>query len=278
MFTERVGRVTHGWRLAKKSLVVAREDGSLVTLTVLGAISACAIGLALLIPAVIADRDGQSGVAVVLGALAVYLATATGVFFAVALASCAADVLDGKDATVPGGIRVAFSRLHVILGWALVLPFVHLAIRLLTRRAPIGGILGAAADAAWSVATFLVIPILALDRLGPIEAVGHSASLLRQQWGGQIAGRAWIGGFFFLLGALPAGSLIALGVATGSEAIGIVLVVIGVLIGVAGLMLARTASAVFAVALYRYAKGEGATGPFGPDELQAAVVPKRASW
>src|SRR5207253_4533742 len=102
LFTQPVGRMGQGWQLAKKSLFVVRKDGSLVALTILGGISAAAIGLALFIPAALAGHNGSSGVAVLLGALGAYLATATGVFFAVALASCAAEVLDGKDATVGG--------------------------------------------------------------------------------------------------------------------------------------------------------------------------------
>lgn len=273
MFTPGVGRIGQGWGLAKQSLVVVREDGSLVALTILGGISAGAIGLALLIPAVVVNHDGNHGIAILLGALGAYLATATGVFFAVALASCAADVLDGKDATVAGGVRVATSRLHVILAWALVLTTVNLVIQALRERGGLlGAILGGAANVAWSVATFLVIPILALEGLGPLDALKRSTSLFRQRWGEQLVGRAAVGLVFFVLAVLPAMLLVAIGVGAGSKGLGVALVVIGVLVGVAGIVLGQTASSVFAVALYRYAAGEGPTGPFGPDDLQGSVV------
>lgn len=167
-----------------------------------------------------------------------------------------------------GGIRV------VILGWALVLTTVNLAIQLLRRGGLVGEILSGVADVAWSVATFLVIPILALEGLGPIDAIKRSAALFRQRWGEQLVGRAWIGGIFFLAGILPAVLLVILGVATGSKAIGIALVVIGVIIGVAGIVLGQTVSSVFAVVLYRYAAGEGGMGPFFPEELHSVVIRK----
>jgi hypothetical protein len=52
------------------------------------------------------------------------------------------------------------------------------------------------------------------------------------------------------------------------------LLVLAILIAVAAGILGSAARAVFAVALYRYATGAGATGPFTEQDLERAVVRK----
>ena len=50
----------------------------------------------------------------------------------------------------------------------------------------------------WSLATFLVVPVLVAEGLGPIDAVRRSSQLLKRTWGEQIAGNVGVGAVFFL--------------------------------------------------------------------------------
>jgi len=52
---------------------------------------------------------------------------------------------------------------------------------------------------AWNLATFLVVPVLVAEEVGPFEAVKRSAQLLKRTWGEQIVGNLSIGGIFGLL-------------------------------------------------------------------------------
>ena len=52
---------------------------------------------------------------------------------------------------------------------------------------------------AWSVATFLVVPVLVVEKVGPLDAIKRSASLLRKTWGEQLVGNFGIGLVFGLL-------------------------------------------------------------------------------
>jgi hypothetical protein len=269
--------MAQGWELAKRSLVVIREDGALAALTVLGGLSALAIGAALWIPAAFLYSDDRHVIAAILAAIGVYVATAAGVFFAVALAAATADVLDGRDATVASGVRAASRRLGPILAWALVLTTVNLLIQALRERAgPLGQIVAGVGAAAWSVVTFLVVPIIALEGLGPRAALGRSTSLFRERWGEQLLGRAAVGLAFFVFGVLPAAALVGVGLAIDS-AFGYALAAIGIVLGVAASVLGQTASAVFAVALYRFAAGAGATGPFDEAQLGSAIRARGAA-
>ncbi len=188
-------------------------------------------------------------------------------------------MLDGRNATVRGGTAVASAHLGAIAGWALVLTTVNLVIQALRSRAGIiGSLLLGAATVAWGLATFLVVPIVALEGLGPLAALDRSSSLFRQKWGEQLVGTASIGVLFALLGTLPAVALMFLGFASGSGALAIALVVAGVLIAVAAGVLGSAARAVFSVALYRYASGTGATGPFTERDLESAVARKGSGF
>ena len=270
-----MGRIASGWHLATVSLRVVRGDGSLSVLVVLGGIASGATALAFLVPAAVAYSIEERWLAGLLAVVGTYLATLVATYFAVALAAASAEVLDGREATVRGGTAVASARLGAIAGWALVLTTVNLVIRALRSRAGVvGNLLLGAATVAWGLATFLVVPVVALEGLGPLAALDRSATLFRERWGEQLVGTASIGVLFAVLGTLPAVVMIFLGFASGSTALAIVLVVVGVLVAVAAGVLGSAARAVFAVALYRYASGSGATGPFTVGDLESAVARK----
>jgi hypothetical protein len=270
-----MGWIGAGWHLAKLSLRVVRSDGSLSVLVVLGGIASAAVGIAFFVPAAVAYSIDETWLAAVIAVVGVYLATVAATYFAVALAAAAADVLDGRDATVRGGTAVAGRNVGAILGWAVVLTTVNLVLQALRERAGLLGtlLLGAAA-VAWGLATLLMVPILALEGLGPLAALKRSTTLFRQKWGEQLVGTASIGLIFTLLGTVPAVLLGSLGIASGSTALAVVLIGLGVLIAVAAGVLGSAARAVFAVALYRFAAGTGATGPFTAHDLERAVTRK----
>ncbi len=274
-----MGRIARGWYLATVSLRVVRSDGTLSVLVVLGGIASGATALGFLVPAAVAYSIEEKWLAGVIAVVGVYLATLVATYFAVALAAACAEVLDGRNATVRGGTAVASAHLGAIAGWALVLTTVNLVIQALRSRAGIiGSLLLGAATVAWGLATFLVVPIVALEGLGPLAALERSTSLFRQKWGEQLVGTASIGVLFALLGTVPAVALMLLGFASGSTAVAVALVVIGVLIAVVAGVLGSAARAVFSVALYRYASGTGSTGPFTERDLDSAVARKGSGF
>ena len=119
------------------------------------------------------------------------------------------------------------------------------------------------------------MPILALEGLGPLQALDRSAALFRAKWGEQLVGTASIGILFAVFGTVPAVLLVFLGLASGSTAVTVVCVVVGILGAVVAGVLGSAARSVFSVALYRYAAGVGPTGPFTAADLESAVARKR---
>jgi hypothetical protein len=125
---------------------------------------------------------------------------------------------------------------------------------------------------AWSVVTFLVLPVLVFEGLGPIAAVKRSAALFKGTWGENLmtnAGIGLIGLFAIIGGALPLMLFLAIG---GPVAIlGIGLFVLWV---VTVMLVSSTLTGIFQTALYRYATGAPVPG-FEPGQLEGSFRPRR---
>jgi len=191
-------------------------------------------------------------------------------FFNSALVGAAMIRLDGGDPTVSDGLRIAGSRVVQIIGYAAIAATVGLILRLIEERAGfigrwIAGLLGLA----FTVATFLTVPILVSRDVGPIEAVKESAVLLKKTWGENIIGNAGMGFMFFLFyfsAIVIGGALIAVVAQTQNIPL-TVLVAAVVVLAVIGLALVQSAlQGVYSAALYRYAT-EGNAGAQFPNEL-----------
>jgi Family of unknown function (DUF6159) len=210
------------------------------------------------------------------------LIIAIGQFCAVALAACATKALDGADTRFSDGVGAARVRLGVILAWAGVQLLVGAAITALQAllRDAAGGLVsalvGGVANFAWTVATFFVVPVIALEGAGPRDAIKRSSGVVRERWGEGVVGTATIGGAIFLAGILPGVLLIAIGAAltADSAAAGAVLIAVGVIVVVIAGLLQATLGAVFRVALYRYATTGETVGRFTDDQLAGAFGPR----
>jgi hypothetical protein len=189
------------------------------------------------------------------------------IFFNAGLVACAEIRMEGGDPTVGDGLRAAWSRLPAILGWAVVAATIGLVLRMIEERSNfVGKIVAGLLGMAWSLTSFLVVPILVVENEGPIAALKRSASMLKKTWGEQIIGNFSFGLIFMVL-SLPAVLLVIAGVAAGS----LTLIVLGVL-AVILIALAQSAlQGIFQAALYLYMRDGVAPDGFDAGELQAAV-------
>jgi hypothetical protein len=272
-----MNRIHQGWRLTRTSWGVLRSDRSLAAFPVLAGIATILAAAAFGIPSVLFFDDDMTVPGVIFAAIAIYLVTFEAVFFNVALAAAAAQVLDGRDATVAGGVAVARTRLSAISGWAAMVASVNVVIRALQERAgPLGDILLGGVAVAWNLVTFLAVPVIALEGLGPIDTLKRSAGIFRERWGEQVTGQVSIGALVAIAAIVPAAILVAIGVLIGGAvAIGVFVGLAVVIVIVAGVV-STALSQIFAVALYRFATGQGATGAFTEAELSNSVVPRKA--
>jgi Family of unknown function (DUF6159) len=166
-----------------------RSDPALAVLVVLGALLAALVALPLLIAAgVVSEGDEPSTVAWILVGIGAYLGYSVTIFFGVAIVHAAGLVLDGEDATVGESIGFASKRLGPILGWSVVGRAVTLLLAFLRSRGAAGAIIAGLGGAAWSLVTFLAVPVISFEGLGPIATLKRSASLFRQRLRGDRGG------------------------------------------------------------------------------------------
>lgn len=272
-----MSQIRRGLALTGQSWRVLRAHRELTVFPLVGAVCILLLAGPVFVPgAYLADR-GDTAPAVALIALATYIASFLTTFFGVALAAAADKALRGEDPSVRDGIRVARLRLGAIAGWALVTATVSLIIRVLEQRAGIGRLVSSVLGAAWGVISFLVIPLVALEGIGPIEGLKRSAGLFKQHWGGQLTGMAAVGIGVFFIGVLPSLALLVGGVAVlssgGSAGTGGGAVMVGLgALGFGISMLVGTAlRQVFAVALYRYTLDGQPPAGFSAADLEGAV-------
>jgi len=201
------------------------------------------------------------------------------VFFNTALAGVALARLRGEPAGLAEGFALARSRLGSIFGYAVIAATVGMLLRSLQERLGlVGRFVVGLIGLAWTVATFLVVPVLASEDVGPVDAVKRSAELLRQTWGENLIGNAGLGAVFgvvvFLAALLLAGPFI--GAVAAHSIVGMVLAGAVLVLGLTMLGLVQsTLQGIYAAALYRYAEAGEVGGGFDQALLESAFRQKR---
>jgi Family of unknown function (DUF6159) len=271
-------RIKRGWALTKKSWALLNGHRELIRFPLYGAVATMLLAIVFLGPGLYLLDDGALAGAIPLLVIGVYVLSVVGFYFSVGLAAAADMIFRGREATVSDGLAVARSRFSQVCGWAAVSTTISVLMGVLENQ---GGVFGDIAarlvGMAWSLVTFLAVPVIAIEGTGPFETLKRSASMFRERWGQQITGNIAIGGIVFLAGLLPAALLIGGGVLLWSSAsfLGALLVVVGALVLAVAMLVSRALSGIFGVALYRYALEGEAVGGFTREELESAVKPKK---
>lgn len=284
-------RFARSWALAKASAAVLRSDRELLVLPVVAGICALIVSAAFIVPAfvtgVLGDVTGTGREEPEPAALYVWLFVFYVVqyfvilFFNTALVGAALERLRGGDPTLGSAIALAASRIGAIAGYAIIAATVGVVLRFIGERlGPVGRIVEGVLGVAWTVTTFLVVPVIAARGLGPVAAVKESAALLRRSWGENIIGSAGIGLVFGLLifaiavaGFGLAGVLAAdRSLAPAGWAVGALTVVALCIIWV----YAAALGAVYSAAVYSFATSGTAPRGFEPGLLSAAFRTRKS--
>src|SRR5271165_5531982 len=121
-------------------------------------------------------------------------------FFNTALVGAVMRQLDGEEATFTDGLRIAASKLYTIFGYALISATVGVVLQAIEERSGwLGRIVASLLGTTWTLATYFVVPVLAANDVGPIEAVKESARLFTRTWGEMALGVAGMGLTFAML-------------------------------------------------------------------------------
>lgn len=276
-----MARIRSSWELGKISWSVLRSDRTLAWFPVLSALASLVVvaAFAALVATTGLDTtDGQESlgaigyVFVVVGYIALALVTT---YFLAALVYGANERLEGRDASLSGSLAAANAKLYRILPWAIVQGTVSVVISAIEERAGfVGQIIVRLIGAAWAIVTFLTVPIIMLEDLGPWSALKRSGTLLKQTWGENLAAQFGFG-LFAMLASLPGIAVLALGVASGELAVMIPLGAIAVLWILVVSVVVSATSSIYRTALYRFAVDGQAPGAFAGADLGGAFGHRR---
>jgi hypothetical protein len=272
------GRISNGWTLTMKSLAIVRENKHFLVFTLLSGIS-----LLLVMGSFVGSLAAQSDAfdkmepAVKYGIYFMFYFTAWSVviFFNMALIHCALKTLNGEETSVADGIVFSFSRMHLVLSWAFISATIGLLLRVLEDKSEkLTAVITAVLGVAWSLMTFMVVPVLAYENVSVFQAIKRSSALLRNSWGERIgAGFSFglVGFLLFLALAFSAGGifllLLKLNIVPGLFAFFVCLVVIALTV----MCLMSTAETVFTALMYQYSIGK-ATGNISHEEIKGSFA------
>ena len=276
-----MGKIARSWELVKASWAVLQADKELIVFPILSTIAVCLVMVSFAVPMFLAGMFeagfAPAGGLPILGTLlgfVFYVLQYTIIFYCnSALVGAAMIRLRGGDPTLRNGFAIANRHLASIAGYALLAGTVGIILRSIARRGLVARIVASLFGAAWNIATFLAVPVLVVEGVGPIEAVKRSTQLVKKTWGEQIAGSIGLGaafGLVFLLGFLLFGGVLTLVVSTHSTPLIVAVVAVFVLAAVLTSLVGSALSAIYTAAVYRYATEGDAGRMFDPELVRGA--------
>jgi len=269
-----MGRIGRSFQLVGQSYRILMQDKELMVLPLISGVIIAAVvisfGFGFGLDASRVERHGSE---VYLPFFLMYVATyAIGIFFQAAVVAGATERMRGGDPTVRSALAAAWRRIGPIVMWAVVAATVGMVIRAVHDRVGfLGKFVASLIGAAWSLATFFVVPVLVLEDRSISESVTRSVAVFKQTWGETVAGGT-------TLGAAVVCAWVTLVAIVGLLAylFGISIMAL-VVFGVGAILLMVFFSAlqgVYVASLYRYAaEGEAVSG-FDRALLGQAFVPK----
>lgn len=275
-------RIGNSVSLMKASLNVLKLDKELMLFPIMSGIASVLVMASFVVPVVWTGAwetldTTQGGYAEMSIVFVMYVLLYTVTFyFNAALVGAALIRLDGGDPTVGDGLAIAAKRMGSILQYAVIAATVGMILKTISDRgglfAKIAAMIG---GVAWTMATYLAVPVLVTKDIGAIDAIKESSQVFKRTWGENLAGNYGLGWAIFLLVMFWSVGWIGAVVALASVAPMAVLPV--VLIGGAGyvflMVLASALHGVYTAALYRYAM-TGDAGVFDGQVVGNAFSPK----
>jgi hypothetical protein len=285
-------RLSAGWTAGKSCLEVLRNDKKLIVFPVLSGLCAIivfasfAIPLAVIKPvflkAMMDERHvnvQQTPIWFWIALFLFYFANYFVIyFFNAALVHCALFHFRGQPVTAIDGLQAAIRRLPELLAWAFVSATVGLILKLIENaNERVGSFISAILGGAWTVVTYFVVPVLVVERVGPMQAIKRSWQILCKTWGESIGGHAGVGWAllpFWLLGILFV--LLAVFAFAASPILGGFLIGLSILYFLVLGLVDATLKGILLGALYLYSTHGEVPEEFERESLNHSFVPKKA--
>jgi hypothetical protein len=280
-------KISTGWQFAKDSYSIIRWNKKLLVFPIISMIAALLVIASFALPIFSTgvyeqwtqtEEEGGVPIAAWVTLFCFYFCNYfVIVFFNAGLIACTMQALEGQPVELSYGFGVAMKRLPQIAGWALLSAIVGVLLNAIESNEKGGRFIRGLIGMAWTVMTYLAVPFIVLDGMGPIAAIKNSISTVRKTWGESLVGHFSLGliGFLIALPVILLGIvLLWLTVQSGSTA----LIILAVAIIALGIFVASAASAaanmIFKALLYSYATGKSLPEDLNTADYSMAFVPK----
>jgi len=268
-----MGRISRSFALVGQSYRVLMQDKELMVLPLVSGVLIVGVALSFFFgfdlgPAL----EAEDKTALTVPMFLMYVATyAIGIFFQAAVVAGATERMRGGDPTIVSALAAAGRRVVPILMWAVVAATVGMLLRALQNRAGfIGKIAVGILGAAWSLATFFVVPVLVLEERSVGDSFRRSLEVFKRTWGETAFGSATIG-----IAAVCAWvTLIAVTGLLAWAGAGVIALAVGAAGAIFLAVLFPALQGVFVASLYQYATAGAAPQGFDQQLLGRAFAPK----
>lgn len=276
-----MGKLSNTWAIMGASWEVLKKDKEILVFPIISFICCSIVTTSFAIPLVTSGAWHPPGKGAGSGELITYYGILFLFYFCnylvitfsnTAVVACATIRMRGGDPTLSDGLGAAVSRLPLIAGWALIAATVGLVLRMIEEHSDrisrlIVGLLGVT----WTAMSFLVVPIMVIEKQGPITALTRSTALLKKTWGEQLIGYFSYGLVFFVLG-IPGFLLFVAGMMLGNGTVLIVCIGLAILYFIALSLVHSALQAIFQSAVFLYARHGRVPQGFEQELLQNAMT------
>lgn len=253
-------RLSNGWTIAMSSFKVLKEKKDLIIFPMLSGISILVLVASFFTALGVMigwDTDNLREYSTPLYYLLVFLFYVVNyfivVFFNMALVHCARLYFKGEEVSVRDGLRFSMSRIGAIFSWAFLAATVGLILKVIQDNAgSLGKIITGIIGVVWSIAIFFVVPVIAYENVGPLEAVKRSTQMMKQKWGESLAA-TFSFGFIQFIGILLAGLPLYFIGSIIDPIAGVALAVVGIFLVISIISAAQT---IFVAAVYHGIDGD----------------------
>jgi hypothetical protein len=269
-----MGRIGRSFQLVQQSYRILMQDKELMVLPLISGVIIVGVAASFFFFSGISlDRAHQNDPRTIVPTFLLYVATYfVGIFFQAAVIAGATERMRGGDPTVASALHAAGKRVVPILMWAIVAATVGVILRAIQNRVGfLGKIVVAFVGAAWSLATFFVVPVLVLEERSVGESFTQSLGTLKKAWGETMVGGVSLGAAAMVAWV----TLIAITGLLAWAGAGLFAVAVFVAGAITLVVFFSALQGVYVASLYRYATDGGAASAFDASLLSQAFVPKK---
>ena len=254
-------RLSNGWKISMNSFKVLKANKQLIIFPILSGASIVILMASFIFVTVFStsllsrwfDSDNSPFLGYFILFCFYIINYFIAAFFNVALMHSLKMYFNGDEINLQQSLNFSFSRIGVIFGWSVIAATVGTILKIIQEETGVvGKIITGIIGIIWNVATFFVIPVLAYENVGPIDAISKSAKTMKEKWGESLAGN-------FSFGLVQIAALLVIAVPLfllGSLINTFVGMILAVLSSIFILVIISAAQGIFISAVYHRVNGQ----------------------